>query len=294
MGKEISKKELDLIVQNKKLRQKLAYEDPLWFFLIYMRKYMEFPLAPFQKDMFKLLRDSRNKLITIMAFRNSGKSTIMNTTNTLWSILGTRQNKFIVIVGQTQEQAKTHFANIKEELEHNPLLKEDFGPFHGNESVWKKLSLELEYHGSKIVCVSREQSVRGFKYGANRPDLIICDDLEDSFSFEDKKISENMYNRFVSEILPLGNEDTRIIVLGNLISGDSLLVKLKEQIKEKKMNGIFRAYPLLDDNEKIMWLEKFKTMANIGKLKKTISDEYFGKIVRRPKSEDRSQETSRH
>ena len=218
--------------------------------------------------MFHILKDPQYQFIVVMAFRGSGKSTIMNTVNILWSILGKPQKKFILIKSQSQEQAKNHFTNIKNELKYNDLLRNDFGPFTDDEALWNKMSLELEYHGSKIMSASKEQSVRGMKYGIIRPDLIICDDLEDSSTKAESTECENLYQHFMNEIMPLGSKSTRIIVLGNLIGSDSLMVNLKKDIQEQKVEGIFRAYPLLDDERRILWPARFPDLEAVKKYKK--------------------------
>ncbi len=201
-----------------------------------------------------------------MAFRESGKSTIMNTANALWSILGKPEKKFVLIMSKTQEQAKSHFANIKSELEENELLRQDFGPFTESGEPDNKLSFELVYHGAKIMSVTREQSLRGLKYGQHRPDLIICDDMEDSDSIADKKDSKALHERFESEIIPLGSDRTKVIVLGNLLCTfrydpwpdyDSLILLLRKNILAGKIRGIFRAYPLIDRNGKNLWPGRF-------------------------------------
>ena len=160
-------------------------------------------------------------------------------------------------MSQTQEQAKNHFTNIKSELENNQLLKEDFGPFTENTKEWNKLSLELEYHGSKIMSVIRDQSIRGMKYNQYRPDLIVCDDMEDTSSALEPQESQLLYDHFKSEIVSVGSSKTRIIVLGNLISNKSLVMRLRDEIGMNNLKSVFRAYPLLDDNGKNLWESKF-------------------------------------
>lgn len=253
----MTEKEIQQIMQNQKLRKHLAYRDPMWFALIYLRHHFQFPFAPFHKEMFHIIKEQRYELIVAMAFRGSGKSTILNMVTALWSILGEPQKKFAVIVSQTQEQAKNHFSNIKDELMNNELLREDFGPYTEDERDWKKTSMDLVYHESKILSVSWESSIRGIKYKSMRPDLIICDDLEDSSARIDKIKRDILYSRFVSEILPLGSKDTRIIVLGNLICSESLLMRLKSDIENNRQNGIFRAYPIIDNDRRILWPERY-------------------------------------
>ena len=253
----IKKEFIDKIRENSRLRQRLAFEHPLWFALIYLPHHFTYPLAPFHIEMFYLLWQNNWNFVVTMAFRESGKSTILNLTNALWSILGKPSKKFVVIISKTQEQAKSHYLNVRDELEKNELLKEDFGPFAENDNDLKRLSLELEYHEAKVMAVTREQSIRGLKFGVHRPDLIIGDDLEDTTSVINQQESEAFYKRFESEIIPAGNTDTRIVILGNLLSENSFMMKLRENIIERKTSGIFRAYPLLDDDGKNLWTEKF-------------------------------------
>ena len=151
--------------------------------------------------MFHLIQEEKYNFVVVMAFRESGKSTIMNMANVLWSILGKPGKKFVIIVSNTQEQAKNHFLNIKSELEGNEALREDFGPFTENEAAWNRLSLELDYCGAKILSIARDQRVRGLKHNQYRPDLIICDDLEDSVSVEDRTLAAALGQWFESEIL---------------------------------------------------------------------------------------------
>ena len=264
--KHISAKELEKIRGNKRVRQRLAYESPLWFALFYLRHHMSAPLAPFHMEMFHMVQEKKYNFVVVMAFRESGKSTIMNMANILWSILGKPGKKFAIIVSNTQEQAKNHFLNIKAELESNEALREDFGPFTENEAAWNRLSLELDYCGAKILSISRDQRVRGLKHNQYRPDLIVCDDLEDSVSAVDRTQAAALSQWFESEILPLGNADTTVIVLGNLLThywGDpqmnreSFILRLRLDIQLGKINGVFRAYPLIDDRGKNLWQSRY-------------------------------------
>jgi len=272
----ISKEFIDKIRENPRLRQRLAFEHPLWFALLYLPRHFTDSIAPFHLEMFHLLQQNKHNFVAVMAFRESGKSTILNLVNALWSILGKPGKKFVVVISKTQEQAKNHFLNIRAELEKNELLREDFGPFTENDNDLKQLSLELEYHEAKIIAMTREQSIRGLKFGIHRPDLIIGDDLEDTSSVSEQKESEDFYARFESEIIPAGSTNTRIVILGNLLSENSFMMKLREDITKKKVPGIFRAYPLLDDDGKNLWTGKFPDSA-ISQMRSKLSEEAWAK-----------------
>ena len=184
----------------------------------------------------------------------------------LWSILGKPGKKFVIIISETQEQAKNHFANIKAELETNERLKKDFGPFIEHKDDVGKIAMELFYHGAKILSVPREEPLRGLKFGEHRPDLIILDDVEDSVSAHDRANRRSAMPWFESEIVPVGTTDTRIVVLGNLLHKESFIMQLREAILAKSIKGVFRAYPLFDDDGSILWLDKFPNQGDVDAL----------------------------
>lgn len=274
--KKITKEKLQKIRENKKVRKRLAYEDPLWFSLLYLQNsqsHFSYRLAPFHLEMFHIIRDATHEYVVVVAFRGSGKSTIMNMANILWSILGKPQKKFVIIIGKTQEQAKNHFANVKAELESNELLRRDFGPFIESQDKWKKLSLELVYRESKILSVAVEQDLRGLKHGVYRPDLIICDDIEDNYCAADYEKREAFVKRCENEILPLGDENTRIVILGNAYSEKSFVDNLKERIYQEDISGIFRLYPILDSGGRPLWPSKHPGARSIDKIRRSCSRE---------------------
>jgi hypothetical protein len=206
-------------------------------------------------------------------FRGSGKSTILNLCYSLWSILGRQQKKFVVIISRTKEQSLAQFNNIKIELETNELLKHDLGPFKAESEEWGSHSLELPHFGAKIMMISALHGMRGLRHGPRRPDLIICDDIEDTVSAGSKEQRIRLYQWFMKEVVPAGDDGTKIIVLGNLLHEHSLLMRLRSSIKKKGMKGIFKAYPILDDNNKILWPGRFKSAEDIEKLKRRVGDE---------------------
>ena len=264
---QITPQALEDIRGNKRVRQRLAFEHPLWFSLLYLRHHFSYPFAPFHIELFHIIQHEEYDFVGIMAFRGSGKSTVMNMANVLWSILGRPEKKFAIIISRTQEQAKNHFANIKTELETNELLREDFGPFTDKPEEWRKLSLDLVYHDAKILSLAREQGIRGLRHGQYRPDLIICDDLEDG---SDINNGELIYEQFAREIAPSGGPSTRIITLGNLLNKDSFMMRLRSDALHRP-GGLFRAYPIIDAHEKSLWPGKYPNKQSIEQFEQTIS-----------------------
>lgn len=261
------------LIKNQKTRRELTYGSHFLFFHTYFGHYVDCKTAPFQKEMFALTEDMEVKNIVVVAFRGSGKSTIMNMSFPLWSILGAPQCKYVVIVGLTQDQAKRHLKNIKQELESNQLLKSDLGPFKEIENDWSSYTLEIPSLGARITAVSTDQSIRGTRHGSHRPDLIICDDVEDLASVKTREGRDKVDDFITSEVIPAGSSKTRLVVIGNLLHEDSFIMRLRKRIIDDEFDGQFRAYPLVDEAGNCLWPGKYPTKEAIDAERRRVGKE---------------------
>jgi predicted phage terminase large subunit-like protein len=255
------------------VRRAIAEKSFEFFFELYFEHYMTAPFGEFHKEIFRYLEDERENFITIMAFRGSGKSSIISTAFPIWSILGTMKNKFIVIVAQTQAQAKLYMRNLKEELESNMLLKWDLWPFEEDSTEWNNTSLVLKKFWARITVISVDQSTRGIRHKNHRPDLIIADDIENIQSMKTREGRDNLQEWFTKELIPIWDpKKTKIVLLGNMLHRDSLLMRIKEGIDKKTRLWVFLRYPLLDENGLCIWTERFSA-ADLEHLRMTIGSD---------------------
>ena len=266
----MSPEAIEAIINDVAVRRALVYQNHEAFCRIYLQRHITYEFAWFHKEMFRITEEYQHKLNVFMAFRGSGKSTILNLSNALWSILGKHQKKLVVIISKTRVQSQSHFNSIKQELEENDLLKNDLGPFQASKEDWGAFSIEIPKYGAKIMCIGANQNIRGLKYRNHRPDLIICDDMEDITSFQDRKQVRLFHDWFMGEIWSIGSEKTNIVVLGNLLDKDSILITLYKLIKNKKIPGIFKAYPLLDDRNRILWSARYPNAKAIKDLERSV------------------------
>lgn len=269
----MSKELIDKIIKNRDFRKSLAMKSHFWFFHIYFSGYITYETAEFQKEIFKLTEEYHG-MIAIVAFRGSGKSTIMNMSYPIWSIIGKQESKFVLIIGQTQQQAKQHFKNLKYELENNSILRKDFGPFTTKEEEWNSYSIVLEKYGAKISTASTDQSIRGIRHNQHRPNLIISDDLEDLAFVRSRDNRDKLFDWYTGEVTGTGDKGTRQVLIGNMLHEDSLIMKIKDLIESDQLDGVYREYPLLDEKERCIWPGKFKTRADIRKEKRRIGNEF--------------------
>ena len=277
------------MIKDKKVRIAITIKSHWYFFHFYFAHYVKYPIAPFHEEIFNILDDIKIKLAVIVAFRGSAKSTLITASYVLWSILGIQQKKFIVICGQTDQKARQYLMNIKNELLNNELLKRDLGPFEEEKnSLGNATALIIKKLNVKIMISSVQQSIRGMRHGEHRPDLIILDDIEDSDSVKTREGRNKTFNWLTGEVIPAGSENTRIIAVGNLLHEDSLLKRLQKKIENgemKRMNGIYREYPIINDQGNPLWLGKYPTPEDVEmEREKTMNDiawsrEYLLKII---------------
>lgn len=263
---------IEEIISDQTVRRAVTRLNHTMFFSVYFGEYLTYSMAPFHHEMFRLT-ESDDRMVVLMAFRGSGKSTIFTLSYPIWAILGALKKKFVVILAQTQQQAKLYISNIKRELEGNDLLRKDLGPFYEGEEEWSSGTLVFPSHGARITVLSTEQSIRGQRHGAHRPDLIICDDLEDLGSVKTHEGRMKTYQWLIGDVIPAGDMNTKVIVIGNMLHEDSLLMRLKTEIEDGKRDGVFRSYPLLGEDGTITWRGKFSTIDDVEKLRRAIGDE---------------------
>ena len=281
----IDKSLLNKMMKDRLVRTTITKDSFFYFFHFYYAHYVKYETADFQKEIIHLLEKGNNENLYVVAFRGSGKSTMATTAYPIWAILGKQQKKFCVIFCHTRAQAKQHMMNIKQELENNELLKKDLGPFQEESDEWGSYSLVFKKHGARITVASTEQSIRGIRHNEHRPDLIICDDVEDVQSAKTREGRNKTYNWLRGEVIPTGDRNTRLILIGNLLHEDSLLMRIKEEIKNGKAKGTFKQYPLLDQDNNCLWTGKYPTEKDIEEEKlKVASDvswqrEYLLRII---------------
>ena len=264
---------IKLIQIDPNFRRALTRESFSWFFVTYFTHYITCPTAPFQKEIFNLLQNDGLLKVVITAFRGSAKSTIATLAYPIWAMLGRPAKKYTLVVSQTQDLSKQILTNIKQELSSNELLIRDFGPFTEVADEWRSNSFVIPQHNARISAISQSESIRGLRHYQYRPDLIVIDDVEDLESVKTREGRDKLWNWFTGEAMPIGDMNTKIVIVGNLLHEDSLMMRLKESINSGKMDGIYREYPLIDKNDNIAWPGKYPSMMHIETKRRQVADE---------------------
>jgi len=226
-----------------------------YFTFIYLAHYIKSPVPDFHWELYKYLEKDGNGLAEIVAFRGSAKSTIASLALPLWSALFDKRN-FIIIISDTNTQAKQIISNIIYELENNELIRADFGSMKMTSEDWTATNILLK-NEVRVMSRSRGQKMRGLRHKQFRPDLIICDDIENIDDVKKKEGRDKTEDWFFSDCYPCMDSKTgKMVVLGNLLHQDSFVSRLKVKIPLIK-GAFYREFPLIDQDGTNLWPEEY-------------------------------------
>lgn len=176
----------------------------------------------------------RDRYVAIAAPRRHAKTTAITTTYTLACLLF-RERGYALIVSDTVTQAVQFLGDIKRELANNDQLR----------SLFKVKEFEKD-SDDDFICVfedgerfrvqakGSEQKVRGLKWNNKRPDLIVCDDLENDEIVMNKERREKFRNWFYSALLPCISYNGIVRYVGTILHNDSLLERLMPKLYDKR------------------------------------------------------------
>jgi predicted phage terminase large subunit-like protein len=164
--------------------------------------------------------------------RGFSKSTRFSLAFPIWLVLYKKRN-FPILFASSQRQAQENLESIKDELEQNELIFQDFGELRGK--VWKADKITLT-NGTAICARGAGTSTRGIKNGPNRPDVAICDDIMTDEIAASKVQRNKRYRWFKRVVLPLG-KDILPVLINTIFHEDDIVCRLLAELSEGKLKG---------------------------------------------------------
>ena len=171
----------------------------------------------------------------VAAPRGHAKSTLTTFGSVLWAICYGYKH-FIVIISATGPVAKQFLLDIRNELEYNERIRNDFGELK-NDDMWNSNEI---YTKNKVFVTSRGAGaqMRGMKFNSTRPDYILLDDLETAEQVNSPSQNAALQQWFNSDVMPMGCPTASFFYIGTVLSYDSLL------------------FHMLNDGEYSSWVRK--------------------------------------
>lgn len=204
------------------LKEKL--QDPYLFGSCIFPHYFRLPGSTFHK---RIISEAvKHNRLGIAAPRESAKSSILGFLYPIWCI-AYQKKRFIIFLMNTEEKAKGALGGIKREIKENELLKiYDISILKDTETdtVFKVGDFEV-----RVLCKGASQmgSIRGERFGAYRPDLVIGDDIEDDEMVRNPDRRRQVQEDFDDAVEPaVDRHEGQIIVIGTVLHDDSLVRKI--------------------------------------------------------------------
>lgn len=170
---------------------------------------------------FHLTRGRRENRI---APRGGGK-TVWSTTGYITYTALEGIEPYILILSESGPQAAGFLRDIKLEIEENPALAASYPAAAGRGPIWQADLIQLR-NGVRIQSRGVGGKIRGVKNRADRPSLIVGDDLngdDDAFSPTKRRHKMEWFSR---AILNLGGPHTNVITLGTAIHRQAIVYEL--------------------------------------------------------------------
>ena len=170
----------------------------------------------------------RNAKIAVAAPRSHAKSTYLTKNFPLHEVVY-RKRKYIIVISETPSVSGPNLEWLANQLKHNAKLRADFGPLlseRQQENVrdnsaefiaWEPTENGSKRQLTKVEAASTGQALRGRNWNGTRPDLIVCDDLEDAkTNAATPEQRTKLRDWFSSVVMPLGDpkgEKTAIVYM---------------------------------------------------------------------------------
>lgn len=248
--------------------------------------------ADFHREWWELCC-SDDKFIAICAPRGHSKSTTITISYVLASVLF-RQQKYVLIVADTESQASLFLGQIKQILYDSKEIHELFGikmtekgaDFEKDSET--DIIVNFKDQGRfRIVAKGAEQKLRGMLWDGQRPDMIVIDDLMNEELVANKDRRDKLRRWVYGSLIPCRSERGIIRFVGTPMNLDDPLESLmprenaKDTIVEdlkvwsKKKRGMWRAVKYRAHNadySALLWPQR-KSKAFFEELREDFSEQ---------------------
>jgi len=210
--------------------------------------------------------------VAIAAPRRHAKSTAVTLAYVLACVLF-RNRSYVLIVSDTITQATQFLGDIKKELMDNDGIHNLFKIKEFIKDTEDDVIVKCEDgHEFRISAKGSEQKMRGLKWNNKRPDLIVCDDMENDEIVMNPDRRTKFKRWFYGALVPSLAVNGVIRIVGTILHEDSLLNNLmpsewdkfteiedlKVWSRNKKASWTAYKYDAhTDDFKKILWPERY-------------------------------------
>lgn len=218
-----------------------------------------------------------NAHVAIAAARSHAKSTWYSRNFPIHQVVY-RKRKYGIIISETPTVAVANMEWLRNQLKFNAKLRADFGPLLSpqdqaniRDNSEEFIAWHFDKDGNKnqltlLQAASTGQALRGRNWNGARPDIVVCDDLEDARPGGNASTPEQrakLRDWFSQTVMALGDpkgKRTAFIIVGTTVHMESLLMEIlyrrsdfttkvyRAVIEEPKNNGLWEQCRMIYQN----------------------------------------------
>jgi len=199
---------------------------------------------------------SEDQFVAIAAPRAHAKSTAITLAYVLTSLLF-RENRYTLIVANTEAQSINFLDTIKQLLKHDEDIIREFGVKRMTKENQTTIIVEMQdgYKFRVDASSAGSAGVRGTKWVNLRPDLIVGDDLENDEMVESETRREKFQEWFFKALIPCLSPTGKVRIVGTILHMGAALQKL---IDNNEWRGkIYKAHKSFNDFSSVLWPEQW-------------------------------------
>jgi predicted phage terminase large subunit-like protein len=147
----------------------------------------------------------------------------------------------MLLVSDTESQSSLFLGLFKQELQENTELVDLFGIKRNDKGIVQFLKDSetdivvecTDGHKFRVIAKGAEQKLRGLIWNGSRPDIIMCDDMENDELVMNKERRDKMRKWFDGALVPSLSDAGIIRMVGTILHSDSLLEGFMPNPSEK-------------------------------------------------------------
>lgn len=234
------------------------------WFQYYFPMYAKVPCAWFHIKLAKLILENPVLYVIANWFRGSAKTVHICMGIPLF-LMVKKEMRFMLLIGENQEKAKLILSDIQIQLKFNLRFINDYGDQfqHGD---WSEGSFTTR-SGIHFHALGIGQSPRGVRSQADRPDYIVCSDVDTKKRCKNPHLVREMVDWIMEDLWGCFDEGReRFILDNNRISKKSILQGLLDEFIVAKKRAEAEGFPVQhhysrviahDTNFNPAWPEKY-------------------------------------
>lgn len=237
-------------------RRQLTRHDPLLFAAVYFPHHLDpnnvpaslaaMTVCDFHMDLLDYAESWSRPIgarkasrACFIAPRQSGKSTWIFLLLPMWAAAHGHRN-FVAAFSDSETQAMTHLHTFKMELDTNSLLRNDYPDFvapattsNSMRQIMHNRNQIMQKSGFIFMAKGADSAALGMKVGAQRPDVLLFDDIEPGESNYSAYEAGKRKETLLSDLFPL-NDWAVVAIVGTTTMPNSLIDQMRKVSAQKE------------------------------------------------------------